>query len=168
MASSIFLLIISLVCLYKCRHSDKKLLSRICIISLLFCMSEVILMILSLKYSPLVKYPVTYMLIISICIIYIYKYQKALWIKIITSYLLVAFTFLYYYFTPAVVISKDHVGVYDKITGICNTNIVYYKNYYLFAGLKNSYIEEYGVLFGDWRDITNNIPYSVTYNDKGK
>ena len=43
MASSIFLLIISLVCLYKCRHSDKKLLSRICIISLLFCMSEVIL-----------------------------------------------------------------------------------------------------------------------------
>lgn len=166
MVSSIFLLIISLFCLHKCRNSDKKLLSRICIISLLFCTIEIILMIFSLKYSPLVKYPVTYILIISICIIYVYKYQKALWIKIIISYLLVIFTIFYYYLTPAVVISKDYIGVYDKVTGIINTNIEYYKNYYLFVGLKYSYIEDYGVLFGDWRDVTNNIPYSVTYNDK--
>ena len=72
---------------------------------------------------------------------------------------------MYYWLTPAVIISEDYVGVYDKSTATCPTEVVYYKNYYIFADLKYSYIDDYGIVFGDWKDIIKNYtPYSRKYN----
>ena len=96
---------------------------------------------------------------------YFYTCNKILWIKIIAAYVIVVLSFVYYWLTPAVIISEDYVGVYDKSTAICPTEVVYYKNYYIFADLKYSYIDDYGIVFGDWKDIIKNYtPYSRKYN----
>lgn len=161
----IFLLVTSLLCTIKGKRNNKKILFWVGLTSVIFCLCEALLMAFSLQYSPVIKYPVYFVLILSMYISYFYTCNKILWIKIIAAYVIVVLSFVYYWLTPAVIISEDYVGVYDKSTATCPTEVVYYKNYYIFADLKYSYIDDYGIVFGDWKDIIKNYtPYSRKYN----
>ena len=108
----IFLLVTSLLCTIKGKRNNKKILFWVGLTSVIFCLCEALLMAFSLQYSPVIKYPVYFVLIFGMYISYFYTCNKILWIKIIAAYVIVVLSFVYYWLTPAVIISEDYVGVY--------------------------------------------------------
>lgn len=108
------------------------------------------------------------MLILAFSLVSI-KYNK-LWI-ILVLILCIIMLLCLVFFDQFYIYKTDEngnmfIGIGDKLTGISETEVKYYRCYYnIFMSTDCDFVENYGRVLGGWKSILSMNPYDVYYND---